>query len=372
MKKLKYSYEKVLKTFEEKEYELLTKEENYIGVTQKLQYICQKHKDKGSLEITYSKLINGHGCIYCGRERTMSAIKKPFNYKEAIELCKKNNFEFIDIKRENSVIYIYFICNKHRDLGVQKMRKTNMKRGIKGCKYCKGDLPEWYVMEKLEKEHPRIKLIGDYKNMSTILECHCLKHNVYWNTSIQKIFDGHGCLECGKEKLSKQRMLSDDEFKEMIKHVNPDIEIISDYKGLESDITVRCKKCGYIWTLNANSLKINGTRCKKCSYTYKGEDSIIEVLDKLKCNYIHQYKFEDCKDVRPLPFDFYLPNYNLCIEFDGQQHYEPRFGEENFKSTKKHDEIKNQYCISKNIDLLRIPYWDSNNIENIIKNKIAS
>ena len=158
----------------------------------------------------------------------------------------------------------------------------------------------------------------------------------------------------------------------MIKHVNPDIEIISDYKGLESDITVRCKKCGYIWTLNANSLKINGTRCKKCSYTYKGEDSIIEVLDKLKCNYIHQYKFEDCKDVRPLPFDFYLPNYNLCIEFDGQQHYEPRFGEENFKSTKKHDEIKNQYCISKNIDLLRIPYWDSNNIENIIKNKIAS
>lgn len=156
----------------------------------------------------------------------------------------------------------------------------------------------------------------------------------------------------------------------MVELVNPDIEIISEYKGLEYNIIVKCKKCGNIWTLNANSLKVNGTRCRKCSYTYKGEDKIIEVLQELECNFICQYKFDDCNDKRPLPFDFYLPDYNIAIEFDGQFHYEPKFGEENLRQTQEHDKIKNQYCQSHNIDLLRIPYWKSNNIKEIIKNKL--
>ena len=71
-----------------------------------------------------------------------------------------------------------------------------------------------------------------------------------------------------------------------------------------------------------------------------------------------------------MPFDFYLPNYNLCIEFDGAQHYRPVFGEHNFEQTQKHDKIKNEYCESHNIELLRIPYWEGSNSENIIKNKL--
>lgn len=370
MGKQKYTYEDVLKSFKERNYVLLTKKDDYKNVMQKLQYICNNHKDKGVLEITYSKLLQGQGCTYCGRERTVMTKRKPFDYNEAVDLCKKHDFEFVDIKRENSVLYIYFICNKHVELGVQKMRKTNMKRDIKGCKYCKGDFPEWYVKQKIEKLYPHMKLIGKYINLSTPIDCYCEKHDVYCKKSPQSILDGQGCIECGKDKLSKNNMMSQIEFESMISLVNPDVKIISEYSGLEHDITVLCKKCGRIWTLNANSLKNNGTRCKKCSYTYKGEDEIINILDNLQCTYIHQYKFENCKDKRCLPFDFYLPDYNLCIEFDGKQHYEPKFGEDNFEKTKRHDEIKNKYCESNGIELLRIPYWDMNNIENIIKNKL--
>lgn len=370
MGKQKYTYEDVLKSFEERDYMLLTTKEEYKGVTQKLKYICNKHKDKGVLEITYSKLMNGRGCTYCGRERTIASRTKPFNYDEAIELCENHNFEFVDIKRENSVLYIYFVCNNHRELGVQKMRKTNMKRDIKGCKYCKGGLPEWYVRQKIEQEFSHIKLLEEYINITTPLDCYCKKHNVYYRPTPQNILKGQGCIECGKEKLSQQHTLSQEEFEKMIRIVNPDIEIMSEYKGMEYDITVRCKKCGYVWILNAQSLKSNGTRCKKCSYTYKGEDRIVEILQNLNCEYIHQYKFQDCKDVRLLPFDFYLPDYNLCIEFDGEQHYKPKFGEESFRQTQKHDKIKNEYCKSHNIELLRIPYWDGSNSEQIIKNKL--
>ena len=70
-----------------------------------------------------------------------------------------------------------------------------------------------------------------------------------------------------------------------------------------------------------------------------------------------------------LPFDFYLPKYNSCIEFDGIQHYEPveHFGgQESYDYTVKHDKIKNEYCKNNGILLLRIPYYK--NVEEELNN----
>ena len=314
----------------------------------------------------------GRGCTYCGRERTIKARTKEINFDECISLCEKHNFKYINAKKEDGKVYIYFICNKHNEFGVQKMPKSNMNRNIKGCKYCKGDLPEWYVKNKIAKQRPFVKLIGEYKNMSTPIKCKCLIHNVIWNVQPNQLLKGAGCYKCGIKKQSASRLHSQDEYIAIIQKVNPNVEIISEYKGMKNDVTVKCKKCGYVWTLNAASLKNNGTRCKKCSYTYKGEDEIISILNNIGCYFIQQYKFSNCKDKRCLPFDFYIPKYNLCIEFDGEQHYKPKFGEANFKITQYHDNIKNDFCAKNKIYLLRIPYWDSSNAEKLIKEKINS
>lgn len=90
--------------------------------------------------------------------------------------------------------------------------------------------------------------------------------------------------------------------------------------------------------------------------------------------------FLDCCNIKPLPFDFYLPEYNVCIEYDGIQHFEPtRFNKkmtieeanDNFIQQKFRDEIKNNYCKNNNIKLLRIPYTEYDNIEKVI-NKYLS
>jgi very-short-patch-repair endonuclease len=63
-----------------------------------------------------------------------------------------------------------------------------------------------------------------------------------------------------------------------------------------------------------------------------------------------------------LRFDFYLPKYNTCIEFDGKQHFEPVKifgGNENFKEIIKKDSIKNMYCDTNGIKLIRIKYDQS-------------
>lgn len=77
-------------------------------------------------------------------------------------------------------------------------------------------------------------------------------------------------------------------------------------------------------------------------------------------------------------FDFYLPLYNLVIEFDGEDHYMPidragkgkEWAEEHFEITKHRDSLKNDYCKNNNINLLRIPYWEKENCKTLIKNKI--
>ena len=73
-------------------------------------------------------------------------------------------------------------------------------------------------------------------------------------------------------------------------------------------------------------------------------------------------KFYDCRDTRQLPFDFYLPDFNAVIEYNGKQHYEPieYFGGENsFKIQQLHDEIKKDYCENNNIRFLSIPYYSN-------------
>ena len=108
----------------------------------------------------------------------------------------------------------------------------------------------------------------------------------------------------------------------------------------------------------------------------KGERLIAEKLDNLQIDFIEQYVFVDCrsKNNRVLYFDFYLPDYNCCIEYDGEQHEVGWRGNlSSLEGIKERDNIKNEYCNSHNIHLIRISYKDFNNIsEDFLQEKIDS
>ena len=93
----------------------------------------------------------------------------------------------------------------------------------------------------------------------------------------------------------------------------------------------------------------------------KGEDLIKQILKTLDINFVSQFRFYECRSKNPLIFDFYLSDYNCCIEYDGKQHFEPIDffgGEEQFKIQQKNDKIKTEYCKENDIRLIRIPYTD--------------
>lgn len=155
-----------------------------------------------------------------------------------------------------------------------------------------------------------------------------------------------------------------------------DYKLLSEkYVNSKEKLKIECPN-GHTYNVKFNVFQ-QGCRCPHCKES-KGEKSIREYLENNNIEYIGQYRFEDCKFYKSLPFDFYLPCYNTIIEFDGEQHYKPidfmGKGEEYalnlFINRIICDTIKNEYCKRNNIKLIRIPYWEIENIEYILFNKI--
>lgn len=142
----------------------------------------------------------------------------------------------------------------------------------------------------------------------------------------------------------------------------------------------KCHKCGYEWEASPNT-RTGKTKsgCYHCAKS-KGEKIISQYLKDNNIFFDCQHWFDDCRNKKPLKFDFGifsdLEKKNLIglIEYDGELHFFPyRSHKDNYdklKSIQKNDEIKNNYCEKNNIYLLRIPFWDKEYINDILNRSI--
>jgi len=136
------------------------------------------------------------------------------------------------------------------------------------------------------------------------------------------------------------------------------------YIGDSYPIIITCPKHGDFEQTANNHIHNHG--CPKCKRS-RGEEQIEQWLKEKNIPFIPQMTFNDCRGIRrTLPFDFYLPEINTCIEYDGRQHFEPvKFSQKTsletskkaFLKIQKSDKIKNKYCLEHNINLIRIPYF---------------
>jgi very-short-patch-repair endonuclease len=173
----------------------------------------------------------------------------------------------------------------------------------------------------------------------------------------------HGCNDCGYIESADKNSSDTEEF------INRAISIhgetydykLVDYQKAQEYVAIICKNHGKFKQTPASHLW--GRGCPKCNSS-KGELAVIEYLKSHNIDFETQKKFDDCRNKRPLPFDFYVEKIGLLIEFDGVQHYKPvqHFGgEEALKKRQMRDKIKNKYAEENNYYLVRIR--DVNNIE---------
>jgi len=124
-------------------------------------------------------------------------------------------------------------------------------------------------------------------------------------------------------------------------------------------------------------LLLSGRGCPECNKS-KGEKKIDEILTKNNIPHDSEYTFEDLVGVGggllrfdiPVFWDKEKTKLRMLIEFDGIFHYEKQYDEDGFETLKIHDKLKNEYCKKNNIKLLRIPYWDFDNIEQILEKEL--
>ena len=367
----KITYEQVKQAFEERGYQLLSTE--YLGCYEKLSYICPKHRDEGIQYIDWTHLNRGQGCKYCGKENKRNGREKDLEGYNAKELTESKGLEFVKITREDSVLYIYYICRKHRFAGIQRTPLASMRKKKIGCPYCIGwNKTTESFRQELFNINPNILVRGEYIDAETPIECECLIDGTIWSPIPNSLLCGCGCPECGRIASNKNSTKTNEQFLFELSHVNPDVLPLQDYIQAKTSIWVMCKKCGHQWLATPDNL-LHGGCCQECS-AFPNEKKLGNILKKYGFKLERQKKYDDCRDKLPLPFDIYLSKYNILIEYDGEQHYRPvNFGGindedayENFLKTQYHDSIKTQYCQRNNIPLIRVPYWEKNNLETYI------
>lgn len=330
--------------------------EEYKGTNIPILHRCKIHNIVWSAYPT--NILRGHGCQMCGNN-----IKKT---------------------QEQYIKEVAIINPNIKVVGTYISAKTKI------LHHCRIDGYEWYAApyailkgngrpkcggnaRKSTEEYasavlninPNIDVFGNYINATTPILHKCKIDGCEWLAEPANILSGCGCPECKARMLHNMFVKSHEQYVKEVTAVNPDIEVLEAYINARVPILHRCKKDGYTWKIAPYNI-LTGQGCPQCQES-NGERRIRRWLEACNIAYTYQKTFINCKDKKELPFDFYLQDYNMCIEYDDRQHFEAvdfagkgeDWAEEQFIKVKRHDEIKNRYCKNNNVHLLRIPYYKS-------------
>ncbi len=294
-----------------------------------------------------------------------------YNIKHFIEkaqIIHGKKFDYSLVEYINAKTNIIIICPFHGNF-TQTPDKHLHGQGCKKCVKHHSSNFETFVSKANTIHDFKYKYpINNYKKAIIKIEIECSIHGIFYQEPSNHLA-GHGCSKCAGNTLNTFGFIE----KSIIRHNN-----LYDYSNVKyinstTKVEIICKKHG-IFLQNPSS-HMSGVGCPKCKLS-KAEIIIKNYLDTNKIAHTPQHTFNDCinpKTNRKLIFDFYLPNHNLCIEYNGEQHYNPfRFknktkAQDKLERIKHRDLLKINYCIKNKLSLLIISYKDFNNIAKILQ-----
>lgn len=337
----------------------------YINNRTAVAHYCVKHNV--FWDITPSNALQGKGCEKCGREKIGDASRKSRDqYIEELALANPT-IKLVGYYKDANTPTDHY-CEVH-DI-ISKIIPYNALHGA-GCSMCRVEKSsnqqrksQDQYMAELNIKNPNVKLVGKYINATTPVEHYCEIHQIIWNISPDAALRGQGCRQCKSERIGSALKKSEEQYIKELSSTNPNVILCGEYQNAVTPTPHMCLIHNYEWSPTPGNL-LSGHGCPKCSES-QGEKQIALWLQEHYIENIPQKRFEDCRDIYTLPFDFYLPDTDTCIEYQGEQHYRPvNFGGisdeeayDNFMKTQHHDEIKRNYCAENNIQLICIPYWE--------------
>ena len=324
---------------------------DYIHSKTKVKIICFEH---GVFEQMPQKHLIGQGCSKCSKTKKLTTEK----FIKKSQEIHGNKYDYSIVNYINYHTKVKIICPEH---GVFEQKPDNHLNG-NGCFKCCGNdtkTTEQFINESQEIHGNKYNYsLVKYINNKTKVKIICKKHGIFEQTPNKHLKKQHCPICIGNIKKTNDQFILDS------KKIHGDRYdyILVNYINTKTKVKIICPIHGVFEQIPTNHIdKQYG--CPVCKES-KGERMIRNILLKNNIKNNTQKRFKKCKNKLSLPFDFYLPDYNTCIEYDGKQHFEPvkRFGgSEQYQKTLINDNIKNIFCDKNNINLLRITYKDNIN-----------
>lgn len=326
-------------------------------------------------------------CIYCRSEMLMDT-----HNKRKVKVENKLSVRFPELKKQwsdknekspddygyQSGKVVWWICEKGHEWQ-SKIIKRHPTGKISPCPICSA----------LETTHPHLANEWNFIKNGSLTPNNITKGSdkkVWWigkcghewESSVSHRVAGENCPYCVGKKINESNCLA---------NLNPYLLSQWDFEKNQINpfkIALKSNKSawwiceqGHSWNAKISS-RSSGCGCPVCNES-KGEKIIRNYFEDNKISFIPQYEFNDLLGLgsKPLRFDFAIINklnseVEMLIEYDGEFHYKKYYEEQNYETIKHHDQLKNNYCKNKNIQLLRIPYWDKGIITEILSKAISN
>lgn len=341
----------------------------YVNSSTHVNVTCKVH---GDFPVRPYNHIHGRtGCPKCDKSHKQTrdefierAIKKHgslYNYDKVVFTNMQNPVEIV--------------CAIHGSFW-----QPPTKHLIHKCPRCSG---KWQTLEDYSR---RANIVHNYKytytslstsNGRSYIDIVCPYHGTF-NQDVQAHLNGNGCPSCANvARWTRDRFLS------TVKEIHGGLYTypeLPEKLRRRDKIAILCKKHGLFYqTLGKH---VSGRGCSRCKASY-AQKRMARFCRKHNIVYEEELWFPDCRDINPLPFDLAVYNYNKSkllglIEYDGEHHYHciDRGGACNGKelliTMQKHDKIKDEYCATRGIRLLRIPYYDKYKLDEILAREVLT
>ena len=330
----------------------------YVNSKTKVCIICSEH---GEFWQAPSQHLSGRGCPVCGFEKIRES--NSFSKEEFIKKTREKHggkYNYDKVKYINSYTKVCIVCPEH---GEFYQTPRDHIRGI-GCPKCSGKFvptkEEW--IEKARKVH------GDkydyskieYVNNKTKVCIICPEHGEFYQTSNAHL-QGCGCPTCGQivRNDSKRPSLSDFITKSHEVHGEKYNYSKTEYVNTRTKVCIVCPEHGEFYQTPRDHIR--GIGCPKCNLSHL-ERNVMNYLDEVGITYDYQKHFDW---LGRQSLDFYLPDYNVGIECQGEQHFFPVDyfgGEKTFKKISERDKRKKALCEKYGVKLLYfgdVPNYDT-------------
>lgn len=333
----------------------------YLGSKKDIKVICPKHGEKW---MRPNNLLSGSACKECGQE--IVKHKNSYTPNEFVEKAinkHQGKYEYPFIEEEyGKKEKIHILCKK---CGKMFEQKPAMHLYGNGCPHCH-PFPKSYTIEglkeKISNKHPDIELISEYigDNDSNIT-VKCKIHGDIWKTTPHRLLQQkYGCQKCYQEQRKKEiKKNQSEKFQNFLEKYYAPLYDISqvEYINSKTDVKLICPTHGEFFLKPKKMInRLDG--CPYCNESHL-EKNVKIILEKLNHTFEREKTFDWLINKSNMFLDFYLPQYNIAIECQGEQHIIERKESlmnknDNFENKVSRDQLKYKLCQEHGIPIIYI------------------